>query len=270
MVDLPQKRCTEAAPSTYCHADIFWPLIIKERRSELKRYGALFTCYAVHIEVTNSLDTDSFFLALRRFMARRGTVHSIWLDHGTNFVGARNELQPASKEIKYDKIKRFLQENGADWILWHNNPPRASHIAGIWERQIRSARTILEGLLKTQSHYLNDESLRTLMAEVELIINSIPFIVETISDSKSEIRLSTSNILTTKTSVVMPPTSEFSKPDAYSKRRCRRVQYIPSEFWNRWRKEFLQSLQVRQIRKKGFQNFVVADIVLLRDDCHWN
>ena len=114
MVDLPQKRCTEAAPFTYCGADIFWPLIIKERRSELKRYGALFTCYAVHIEVTNSLDTDSFFLALHRFMARRGTVHSIWLDNGTNFVGARNELQSASKEIKYDKIKKFLQENGAD------------------------------------------------------------------------------------------------------------------------------------------------------------
>ena len=96
MADLPQERCTEAAPFTYCGVDMFGPLIIKERRSELKRYGALFTCFssrAVHIEVTNSLDADSFILALRRFMARRGTVRSIWSDNGTNFVGARNELQ---------------------------------------------------------------------------------------------------------------------------------------------------------------------------------
>ena len=95
MADLPQERCTEAAPFTYCGVDMLGPLIIKERRSELKRYGALFTCFssrAVHIDLTNSLDADSFILALRRFMARRRTVRSIWSDNGANFVGARNEL----------------------------------------------------------------------------------------------------------------------------------------------------------------------------------
>ena len=167
-------------------------------------------------------------------------------------------------------MKSFLQGNGADWILWHNNPPGASHMGGVWERQIRSARTILEGLLKTHSNSLNDESLRTLMAEDEVIINSRPLTVETISDSKSEIPLSPSNLLTMKTSVVMSPPGEFSKPDAYSKRRWRRVQHIAREFWSRWRKEFLQSLQVRQIWKKRIRNFAVDDIVLLKDDCHRN
>ena len=67
------------------------------------------------------------------------------------------------------------------------------------------------------------------MAEVELIINSRLLTVETISDSKSEIPLSPSNLLTMKTSVVMPPPSEFSKSDAYSKEMvkcttyCRRI-----------------------------------------------
>ena len=55
------------------------------------------------------------------------------------------------------------------------------------------------------------------MAETELIINSRPLTVETISDSKSEIPLSPSNLFTMKTSVVMPQPDEFSKPDAYSK-----------------------------------------------------
>ena len=68
----------------------------------------------MHIEVTNSLDVDSFILALRRFMARRGTVSSIWSDNGRNFVGARTELQRAFKEMKHDKVKNFLQEDGAD------------------------------------------------------------------------------------------------------------------------------------------------------------
>ena len=88
-------------------------------------------------------------------------------------MGAKNELQQALKEMKH-KIKSFLQGNVADWTLWHNNPTGASHMGGVWECQIRSARSILEGFLKTHSHSLNDESLRTLMAEVELIINSRP------------------------------------------------------------------------------------------------
>ena len=44
-------------------------------------------------------------------------------------------------------------------------------MGGIWERQIRTARNILEELLRTHCLSLNDESLRTLMAEVELIVN---------------------------------------------------------------------------------------------------
>ena len=129
---------------------MFGPYLIKERRSQLQRYGALFTCFtcqAIHIEVTNVLDTNSFIPALRRFMARRGVVRSIWSDNQTNFVGTRNELQQGVKEMTHNKIKNFLQENGADWIDWHHNPPPASHTGGIWEHHIRTARNILEGLL---------------------------------------------------------------------------------------------------------------------------
>ena len=79
------------------------------------------------------------------------------------------------------------------------------------ELQVRSARIILDGLLTTHSH--------SLMAEVELIINFRPLIVETISDSKSEIPFSPSNLLALKTSVFMSPPGEFSKPDAHSKRK---------------------------------------------------
>ena len=117
MADLQVESCTEVPPFTYCGVDMFDPYLIKEKRSQLKRYGALFpcfTCRAIHIEVTNALGTNSFILALRRFMARRGAVRSIWSDNGTDFVGTRNELQQGFKEMNHDKIKNFLQENRAD------------------------------------------------------------------------------------------------------------------------------------------------------------
>ena len=77
MTDLPSSRLTEVAPFTYCRVDMFGPFIIKQRRSAVKRYGAMFTCVntrAVRIEVTNSLDTDSFMQALRQIIARRGNI----------------------------------------------------------------------------------------------------------------------------------------------------------------------------------------------------
>ena len=62
----------------------------------VKCYGAICTCLAVravHLEISYTLDTDSFMLALRRFIARRGQVKEIRSDHGTNPTGAEKELR---------------------------------------------------------------------------------------------------------------------------------------------------------------------------------
>ena len=42
--------------------------------------------------MTKSMETDSFILALRCFIAIRGNVRTIWCDNGSNFVGAEREL----------------------------------------------------------------------------------------------------------------------------------------------------------------------------------
>ena len=102
MSDLPKERCREVAPFTHCGVDMFGPFIIRERKSNLKRYCALLTCFAstaVQIEVTCTMKTDSFIQALRRFMVRRGKVRSIRSDNGTNFVVTDNELRKALEEM---------------------------------------------------------------------------------------------------------------------------------------------------------------------------
>ena len=106
MSDLPRNRVTPAPPFTYVGVDYFGPWKIKERRKELKRYGALFTCLvsrSVHIEVADSLDTDAFINALRRFIARRGLVREIRSDNGTNFTGADRELKACLDEMNQDR-----------------------------------------------------------------------------------------------------------------------------------------------------------------------
>ena len=77
MADLPNDRMQEVPLFTHCAVDYFGPFYIKEKRKELKRYGCLFTCLTsreVHIEVSNTLETDSFIMALRRFINIRGNI----------------------------------------------------------------------------------------------------------------------------------------------------------------------------------------------------
>ena len=175
MANLPSCRLNESAPFTHCGTDMFGPIAVKQRRSEGKRYGAMFTCMAsraIHIEVAFNLDTDSFILALRRLVARRGNVRSIYSDNESNFIGAERELKKAYSEMDDNKIQSFMERIGGDWIKWYKNPPFASHRGGVWERQIRSAHAILASMLKTHGKSLDDESLLTLMTEVEGILNS--------------------------------------------------------------------------------------------------
>ena len=125
--------------------DIFGPFIIKESRKELKRYGAMFTCLesrAVYIEIKISMETNSFILALTGFIARRGNVRSI-SDNGTNFAGADNELKNAFSEMNHQQNQHLLANTAADWMIWSRNVPAASHMGGVWQPQIRSARSTL-------------------------------------------------------------------------------------------------------------------------------
>ena len=146
----------------------------------------------------------------------------------------------------------------------------ASHMGGVWARQIKSARTILSSLVRTNSISHDKESLSTLFAEVEANVNSRPMMVETINNVNSEVKISPSHILTMKSKVVMPPPGVFGKPDLYCRRRWRRIQDISNEFRSRWRKEFLVTLQKRQKWREAQRNFSVGDIVFLQDESHCN
>ena len=267
MSELPSSRLADVAPFTFCGTDMFGPFIVKEGRKEMKRYVIIFTCLScrgVHLEMTGGADTDSFILALRRFIARRGPVRSIRSDNGGNFVGADTELKGMLKSWDHSKIKEFLLNNDCDWIEFQKNPPLASHMGGVWERQIRSARTILSSILKSHPARLNDEGLRTLLVEVEAVINSRPLTAENLSDETVE-PLTPNHLLTMKSKVVFPPPGAFEAADVYCRKRWRAVQHLCNQFWDRWRKEYLVILQERQKWTKVKRNLKVNDIVLMKD-----
>ena len=97
MADLPTPRLGYLLPPfMHTGVDYSGPIFVKCGRRTKKRYGVLFTCMttrAVHIEIAHSLETDACIMAMQRMVSRRGRPAHIWSDNGTNFVGAKREIQ---------------------------------------------------------------------------------------------------------------------------------------------------------------------------------
>ena len=224
MANLPEARLTPAPPFTYTGMDVFSPWYIKEGRKELKRWGIIFTCLssqAIHLETLNTMETDSFINALRRFVNRGGKVREVRelrCDRGTNFVGGKNELNAALKEVNTDAVKNFLL---------------TQDMGGIWERLIRTVHAVLSSLLQDHTQQLDDEALQTLFTEAENVVNSRPLTIDNLSDPDAPEPITLNHLLMLKAKVVLPP-GNFSHPDLYSRKQWRRIQYLLDQFWRRW------------------------------------
>ena len=124
----------------------------------------------MHLEVAYSLDTDSFLGAFSRFTARRGVPKIVMSDNGTNLTAAEKELKSMLDELNTEKIERRHRE-----IKWKFLPPAASHMAGVWERLIRSTKNVLRALINNENQRcVSDETLHTVLCEVEAILNDRP------------------------------------------------------------------------------------------------
>ena len=99
------------------------------------------------------------------------------------------------------KIKAELLKENIDWI---KNPASEGIFGGVWERQIRSIRNVMNGLIRENGNRLDEESLRTFLYEAEYTINNRPLTVETLSDPLSAAPLSPGMLLTGKTRLVLP------------------------------------------------------------------
>ena len=241
--------------------DYFGPIHVKVKRSTVKRYGCVFTCLAiraVHIEVAHDLSSDSFIQAFTRFVSRRGPPVEVFSDNGTNFKGAESDIKIALERWNQHLIHDQMCECG---VTWHFNAPHASHTGGVWERMIRSIRSILRHLLKDQP--VNDETLLTFLAEVEKILNDRP--LTKTSNSPQDLEALTPNMLLLNRPNKCYPPGELHDADRYSN-RWKQAQYLSNVFWKRWIKEYLPLLQERQKWLMPRRNLAVGDLILVVDE----
>ena len=262
MADLPECRLAMNSPCFYfTGVDFFGPLQIKQGRAHHKRWGCLFTCMstrAVHLEVSESLDTSSFLNTLERFINRRGHPKTILSDCGSNFKGADKELKKCLQELKQDAIGEYAARKEIEWKF---NPPDAPHMGGAWERLIRSVKQSMKVVLKERC--VTDFELNTIFSAVEGIVNSRP--LTPVSDNSADFEALTPNhLLLGRPNLSLSPNVVY-KTDMTSSNRWKHVQFMISNFWRRWRKEYLSRLSQRSKWTGGCDNLKIGDIVQITD-----
>lgn len=245
-------------PFTCTGVDYFGPLLTTFGRGTRKTYVALFTCLttrAVHLEMTNSLTTDSAVMALRRFIARRGCPREIWSDNGTNLHGAEKILRDAAEEAtEVEAVRRK--------IAWRFIPPGAPFMGGAWERMVKSVKNALGAVLTSQTP--SEEVLATLLAEVEMTVNSRPLTHVSVDPEDPE-------ALTPNHFILLgpahdPPPGGTTSSDLQGKSQWRRAQKLADMYWARWLREYMPELQHRREPHGRGPPLQVGDIVVIVDN----
>ena len=159
-----------------------------------------------------------------------------------------------------ETLKTYLSEQSWSWIVY---PLRASHFSGTWERMIGLAIRILDSMSLQLKDKLIHEVLVTFLAEVAAIINARPLVPMT-ADPDDLFILTPAALLTEKVNNVPAPAGEFEDSDLY-KHQWRQVQHLSNTFWDRWRKQFLPTLQACNKWQSSHPSMEPGSVVLLKN-----
>ena len=130
------------------------------------------------------------------------------------------------------------------------------------------SRRILDCMILKDGNRISHESIVAFMAEVCAVINSIPLINCSSDPDQPEI-LSPNILLTHKHSLDEPTMPvQFSVKDII-RSQWKLVQGLADEFWSKWTKEYMRTLQTRSKWENPTKDLNVGDVVLMRNrDSH--
>ncbi|XP_055605016.1 uncharacterized protein LOC129753247 [Uranotaenia lowii] len=171
-------------------------------------------------------------MAMRRFVARRGSPVEIYSDNGTNFLGAKNDLVEECKTINTELATTFTNTV----TKWYFNPPSAPHMGGAWERLVRSVKTAFFAM--TTSRTPNEETFSTVLVEAEAVVNSRPLTFISLENDSQE-ALTPNHFLLLSSTGIGQPRMKFVESGLALRDDWNHNRHLVDIFWHRWVKEYL-------------------------------
>ena len=268
---LPKFRVSGDRIFCYVGCDFAGPIYFKpvDSKKPLKSYICIFTCLvsrAIKLELTSSLSTTCFILALRRFISSYGVPKLIVSDNARTFQSAAKELKAL---FQPEILQKFCLSNK---ISWKFNLPLSPWEGGVFERLVRIVKNALRSTLsKTLLSY---EEIQTTLSEIEICLNSRPltYVNDEINENKA---ISPAMLMYGHTNTIMPPLNMVSaevlpSDTKFASRRMRYLDRIQQEFWTRWTKDYLQFLTESHFSIRGRSDNPsrtpkIGQIVLVKD-----
>ena len=248
LADYPAERVKENPSFTIVGVDYAGPFLMKQgytrRPVIVKGYLAVFVCFctrAIHLDVVSDLTTKAFLACLKSFISRRGCPATINSDNGSNFKGARKDLQD---------LYQFLKTTA---------PTSA----------VKSAKHHLKRIVGPQK--LTNEEFQTVICQVEACLNSRPLLITTSHNLDGMPALTAGHCLIGRPLTAYP---ETLLPEKLSLLKSWNLcQALVQQFWDRWSREYLKELQGRSKWRLARDNLLPGDVVILKDDhtfsCYW-
>ena len=266
---LPEFRVTTSRPFEHTGVDFAGPLYVRGM-ANVKVWLCLYTCCttrAVHLDLVENLDADTFIRSLRRFTSRRGIPARIVSDNGTTFIAAAKTLE-----------RMFTESNLEQHLLschtrWDFNLEKAPWWGGVFERLVKSTKRCLRKVIGTAR--LSYDEFLTVVTEVEAVLNSRPLTYVSSEDLEEPLTPSHLMFGYRVMSLPDPPVvdlddPEFNKSPDSLNCRFKHLSIITQKFWNRWRKEYLTELRESHCtllaRRKASNVVKDGEVVVIHDE----
>jgi hypothetical protein len=259
MAPLPEHRMGPTPPFFSTAVDLFGPLpIIRSvnKRTTGKAWGVIFVCTSTslaHVEIAESYSTESFLMAVRRFMALHGAPKRFQSDQGTQLVAASKQLATWDWTAVHEQAER----EGAEW---HIVPTGGQHYNGQAERLIGLLKRCLEGTLNNRRLTLGE--LSTMVAEAAQTVNSRP-IAKNTGDPETGGPITPLHLQLGRATVEVPRMRFEEAP-----RLTQRLQLIEEakrQFWKKWMQQVFSGRMLSHKWTKNVRNVAVGDIVYLAE-----
>ena len=154
-------------------------------------------------------------------------------------------------------------------INWKFNPPSAPHFGGLWEAGIKSVKSHLTRVVGDQ--ILTYEEFYTVLTLIENTLNSRPLTPQ--SSDIDDI-----NALTPSHFLLLEPVSLLPLPDMTNRplnrlSRYQLLQRMHQDFWRRWHREYLHTLQQRSKWLDSDPSPKIGTLVVIKNEntppCQW-
>ena len=263
--DLPRYRVDDNAPFSHTGLDFAGPLLVPGKNEDvMKCYVCLYTCLsmrAVHLELVEGVDVESFLCSFRRFCACRGLPVTLLSDNAKTFKSASKEIK---KLVRSPTLFDYFTTRKVDCKFIVALSP---WMGGAWERLIRSVKHCLVKVIghATLSYY----EVSTILTEVESVIKCRPLTYLYGDEGGVEYALTLSHLIYGRN--VSESNENYHEVVSTYESLSTRAKYhhrLLSQFTRQWNTEYLlgllESTKINVDGKKPIVN--VDDIVMLKDD----